>query len=199
MGLVVKGTAQMVEGTYAAVCSGVIDIGTQLNEVYGKKRDEVLIIWTLPDELIEVEGEMFPRQVNNTYSATISGASKLRALLEGWRGKRFTEEELKGFDLRNILGTCCLVTVKRCVSKAGKEYTSVESASRLPKGVQLAKVNVEPILYCIEDDWAFEELQRLPEWIQNRVKASEQYKAFVNGGEVPEEDPNFGAPMPWDE
>jgi len=199
MGLIVKGTAQLAEGTYAAVCTGVVDIGTQLNEFYGKKRDEVLIIWTLPDELIEVEGEMLPRQVNNTYSATISGASRLRALLEGWRGKRFTNEELEGFDLRNILGTSCFVTVKRGVSKAGKEYINVESVSRFPKGVRPLDTGVEPILYCIEDDWAFEELQTLPEWIQNRVKASEQYKAFVNGGEVPEEDPNFGAPMPWDE
>lgn len=199
MGLVVKGIEQINEGTYVAICTGVIDLGSQYNEFYKKSREEALIIWTLPYELIETEsGEALPRQVSNSYSATLSGASRLRGVLEGWRGKAFTSDELKSFDLRNILGAPCLVTVKRVVGKTGREYTSVDNVAPLPKGTQLPALADEPILYDLSADWAFEEMQKLPVWIQNRIKTSEQYKAFASGGETPEYS-TCDAPMPWGE
>lgn len=199
MSLVVKGIEQINEGTYVAVCTGVIDLGSQYNEFYKKSREEVLIIWTLPYELIETESSgALPRQVSNNYSATISGASRLRGALEGWRGKAFTSDELKSFDLRNILGAPCLVTVKRIVSKTGREYTSVDHVAPLPKGTPLPELSAEPILYDLSSDWAFDEMQKLPVWIQNRIKTSEQYRAFANGGEA-QEYPTFDAPLPFDE
>ena len=115
--------APVEEGTHLGVCSMLIDLGMQYSEVYKKSQRKVLIGWELPDETIEIDGEMKPRVLSKRYTANLSEKSNLRKDLASWRGRDFTQEELKAFDLKNIVGASCLLTIIH--SKNGeKTYAS---------------------------------------------------------------------------
>ena len=63
-----------------------------------------IFMWELPGEEIEIEGEMKPRAISETYTNSLGEKANLRKMLENWRGRAFTQEEMDGFDLRNVLG-----------------------------------------------------------------------------------------------
>lgn len=198
MGLIVKepegsSIPPIEEGTYAAVCKSIIDLGDQWSEKYKKASAKVLFVWAIPEETIEINGETVPRTVSGTYSASLAEKSNLRKMLEGWRGRKFSPDELKGFDLRNVLNAPCLITIVHKPSADGsKTYTEVSAVTRLLKGMPAPVCDMPTVLYSIDDDFTFTEMANLPEWIQNRIKASEQYKAFETGSDVSTESSDFG-------
>lgn len=187
MSLIVKessgaSTPPIDEGTYAAICSSVIDLGDQYNEKFDKTSPKVLFEWTIPSETIEIKGEEVPRTVSQTFTASLSDKASLRKMLESWRGKKFTPEELNGFDLRNVAGVPCFISIIHATSKDGtKTYANVASIAKLPKGMPAPQFDGEITIYEIDEDPIFEKATALPEWMFNRIKTSEQYKAFENG------------------
>lgn len=198
MGLIVKepegsSIPPIEEGTYAAVCKSIIDLGDQWSEKYKKASAKVLFVWAIPEETIEINGETVPRTVSGTYSASLAEKSNLRKMLEGWRGRKFSPDELKGFDLRNVLNAPCLITIVHKPSADGtKTYTEVSAVTRLLKGMPAPACDMPTTLYSIEDDFTFEGMANLPEWVQNRIKASEQFKAFESGANSSAETSDFG-------
>jgi hypothetical protein len=102
------------EGTYIARCYKIIDLGTQTTTgMFGtKEQHKVMISWELfgLDENIVMKDNR-PFSVTQWYTVSLHEKSKLRADLEAWRGKKFTKEELEGFDLGSILGAYCMIQV----------------------------------------------------------------------------------------
>lgn len=101
------GFTQAPEGTHRAVCYKIVDAGTR-EESYEseppKKRHVIFIFWELPDELND-DGK--PLSILKQYTLSLNENSNLHKDLKSWRGKSFTADELKGFDLKNILGISC--------------------------------------------------------------------------------------------
>ncbi|MBK7546233.1 MAG: hypothetical protein IPI56_10915 [Elusimicrobia bacterium] len=126
-------------GSYAAVCNQVIDLGTQEGEYQGNKikRRQVILGW----ELTEKNSKGEPFRVSSFYTASLSEKSKLRPMLESWRGAAFSTEELKGFPLSKLLGKPCLVSL----ILNEKQRIRVSSVSKLPKGMP-APTNTTPIV-----------------------------------------------------
>lgn len=116
-------------GTHQAVCVDVVDLGEQPTQ-YGPKR-KVKIVWQV-NELMD-DGSRF--SVQNRYTASLNEKAILRKDLESWRGRPFTEEELKGFDIEKLLGANCLLSVIHAES-GDKTYANVKSISPLMKGMQ---------------------------------------------------------------
>ena len=52
-----------------------------------------------------------PFLISRRYSLSLHEKSSLRRDLESWRGRAFTQEELRGFDLEVLIGVGCLVSV----------------------------------------------------------------------------------------
>lgn len=125
-------------GVFSARCFSVIDLGTQETEFQGstKTQRKVQIFWELYGEdeegnkLVTDEGE--PMAISKRYTLSLSEKSKLRPDLEAWRGKPFTEDELKGFDLHNLMGAPCFLNITHS-EKNGKTYSNVASITPLPK------------------------------------------------------------------
>jgi hypothetical protein len=100
------------EGTYIARCIKVIDLGTQTStgQFGTKQQKQVMVTWELLDEDIKMtDGRPFA--ATQFYTASLHEKAKLRKDLEAWRGKKFTDEELEGFDLLDVLGTYCMLQV----------------------------------------------------------------------------------------
>jgi len=169
--------APVEEGTHLGVCSMLIDLGMQYSEVYKKSQRKVLIGWELPDETIEIEGEMKPRVLSKRYTANLSEKSNLRKDLASWRGRDFTPEELKAFDLKNIVGASCLLTIIH--SKNGeKTYANIQSVVKLPKGMAKQALSEPPVVFDLDTD-PLERVEDMPAWIAELIKKSETYQARI--------------------
>ena len=169
--------APVEEGTHLGVCSMLIDLGLQYSEMYKKSSRKVLIGWELPDETIEIDGEMKPRVLSKRYTANLSEKSNLRKDLASWRGRDFTPEELKAFDLKNIVGASCLITVIH--SKNGeKTYANIQSIVKLPKGMPKGTLSEPPVIFDLDND-PVEKVDDLPGWIAEIIKKSESYQERI--------------------
>ena len=171
-------------GTYPAVCSAIIDIGEQYSEKFDKATHKVILQWEIPSETIETEEGQKTRVQSETFTLSLNEKAALRKVLESWRGKQFTDEELKRFDLRNILGVGCLITIIHKDSPNGNTYANVSSVSKLPKGFPAPAGTIIPWSFDLDDPDAIEKLAELPEWLQKRIQASEEYKAYQTKKEL---------------
>lgn len=168
--------APVPEGTHTAVCYGVIDLGKQYNEKYDKSVDKVMVMWELPDEM--EEGQELPRVFSQRYTASLNAKSRLRKDLAAWRGRDFTDQELKAFNLRNILGTSCLIQINHKESN-GKTFANLASIMALPKGMPKPMPKHEIISFDMDAD-SLDVLKKVPEWVFNIIKESESFKSRVN-------------------
>src|SRR5512138_3838349 len=123
---------QAPTGTHMARCIRLIDLGTQHGDYQGQPtvKNQVLITWELPAETMD-DGKPFT--VSHFYTNSLNEKATLRHHLEAWRGRQFSDEEAKRFDLMTILGKPCMVTV--IANDKGRSKVSAVSAT--PKGMQM--------------------------------------------------------------
>lgn len=163
-------------GTHLARCIGLVDIGTHTSDWKGKpvRRRQVIIRWELPNELRE-DGQPFI--ASEFYTMSLSEKANLRHALINWRGRDFTADELRGFDLKNILDKGCQVTITQ--NENGKH--KVTGVAGLPKGVELPARHNDVVFFDLDnfDQGTFTELT---DKTQQLIAASEEYRALM--GEV---------------
>lgn len=136
-------------GNQVARCIRVIELGTQKKEYQGQTswKRQTLIVWELPLSLM-TEGEHTgkPFTISQFYTASLGEKANLRRDLENWRGRAFTQEELNGFDQRNILGKPCMLNL---IDREGK--VRVSGVSSIPKGMTVPPQVNESIFYDVDE------------------------------------------------
>lgn len=171
-------------GTHVARCVHVIDIGTQRGEYQGKatSRRQCIIGWELPTEL-QSEGDFAgqPFRVSRFYTASLGKKASLRADLQNWRGRDFTDEELGGFDSKNIVGKPCMLSL--ILSDKGK--AKVSGVMAMPKGMEMPG-QVLPSIYFSLDQFDPEVFESLSDGIKKMIVTSPEYAAVTK--------PRGGAP-----
>jgi hypothetical protein len=165
------------EGVHTAQCYAIVDLGVHYSEKFDKKSRKVQVMWELPEEQFEYEGETKPRVISKEYTLSLGEKANLRKDLQAWRGKAFTEEELQGFDLKNVLGKGCQLQIIH-TEKNGKTYGNIASIMGLPKGMKMAEPINDAVYFDLEDPNALSDMDMLPEWVQNKIKESETYAAL---------------------
>lgn len=108
-----------------------------------------------------------PFVISKRYTASLHSKSKLSIDLKSWRGRDFTPEERNAFDLRNILGVACLLSISH-EEKNGNTYANIAGISNKMRGYQAPQPNNQVFSFDLSDpDWgAFELLgNRLKEQI----------------------------------
>lgn len=175
-------------GTYPARCIKVIDLGTQHGEYLGiaQVKKQVLITFELPTELMD-SGEWAgsPYSISKFYTASLSEKATLRHDLEAWRGRPFTEEELKGFDLKNVLGKPCMVSVIK--TETGK--SKIASVMAVMKGMTVPDA-FNPLVYFDIDAWDNELYSALTDGIKKIIMQSDEAKERHSEGkeDIPAEE-----------
>lgn len=125
-------------GTHLARCYRIIDLGTQRTEHQGEVKHlwKVMIQFEVhgDDEhgnpLLSTKGD--PMSISKNYTMSLHEKSNLRKDLQSWRGREFTEQERKGFELKNLLGVWCMINVVRKAGRDGKDYTNIEGIMPVP-------------------------------------------------------------------
>jgi hypothetical protein len=170
------------EGVHLAVCCWLADLGTQYSEAYGNSSRKIVVAFELPEERIEIDGEDKPRIISRQFTLSLHEKAALRAFLEAWRGRRFTTDELAGFDLGNVLGKPCQLQILHRDS-GGKTYSNIASVMPPPKGSKVPETELEQVLFSLDDCNPSQPLmqqipEQLPEWIANLIAGSDEGKAW---------------------
>lgn len=182
-----SGNFQPIEsGTYPARCYSMIHIGTIEEEFNGEKKrqNKVRISWELPTELKEFkegDGEK-PYVMSKEFTLSLHEKSTLRAFLKSWRGKDFTDDEAKAFDITKLLGVPCMISIGH-TEKNGKTYANVNSVSPLLKGYAMPS-QINPNFELNYDDFTLDAFNKLPEFLREKMKRSEEFSKIANALEA---------------
>ena len=181
-------------GNYVARCYSMILIGTVEEEFNGnkKKQTKVRITWEIPDELVKAfkEGDDDrPAAIGAEYTLSLSPKANMRKMLDSWRGKAFTEKEADGFDITKLLGKACMLNIIHKVGKVGtknegKTFEEISAVTPLAKGVTCPEQVNDTQLFNFGDKFDQAFVEKLPDFIKNKIKSSDEWKAKAAEGGI---------------
>lgn len=173
---------------YVARCYMMIHIGTITEVINGKPvlLNKVRIGWELPTEqrvFSEEKGEQ-PFAIYKEYTLSMYDKSNLRKTLASWRGKDFSEEEAKCFDITKLLGVTCMLNIIHKPSKDGtRMYEEIGSVSPMPKGFDCPpQINSNIVLEY--DNFNYSIYNSLPNFIKEKINKSKEYIEMNNKQEI---------------
>ncbi len=175
-------------GTHLAVCYQVIDLGTQEVTYDGQTNHahQVRVSWELSDERMS-DGRPF--SVHKKYTWSMHEKATLRHHLEAWRGVAFAEKDFGkgGFDIKNILGKPCILTVVQSAGNNGKTYANVAGVGKLMKGQKAPEqTNPSVYLWLHKDRWDSSIYASLPDWMKEMIAKSPEYQELAGPTTAPE-------------
>ena len=172
-------------GTYLARCYSMVEIGTLEEEFQGIKKwvNKVRITWELPTEMKVFnpdKGEQ-PQAISKEFTLSMHEKSTLRAFLTSWRGKGFTEDEAKEFDVSRLVGVPCMLSI---VHEPGKKdpsriYDKIASVSTVMKGV-IMPPQINPSFIFELDAFDQSKFDSLPDFLKDKIRQSKQYKTIIS-------------------
>jgi hypothetical protein len=167
----------IADGVYQAVTTQIIDLGTQFNEHFGKSTHQVMITWEIPELTIKFEKDgkeiEAPRVISKKYTLSLGEKANLRKDLQSWRGRAFTDQELEGFDLLNVLEKNCMLQIIN-TTKDGKTYSNISSILPLYKGMTPIPPYNKAQYFSISE--GFDIPDSIPQWIKDVIMKSEEFK-----------------------
>lgn len=166
-------------GPHIAICYQFVDLGTQ-DTPFGRKRT-VSLRWELPDELMD-DGRPF--SVGRKFNWSMNKAANFRHVLEAWRGRPFSADELNGnnpFDVKNLLGKACMINVLH-KTNGDNTYANVDTVMSLPKGSTVPQQTNPNVYFALAPDrFDIATLTKLHEKVQEQIVNSPEYKALMRG------------------
>ena len=193
MALVAKDSGDFVAvptGMHLARCYRVIDLGTQESTYLGKTKNlaKVMLQFEVHGEdedgkaIVTAKNE--PMSISKNFTLSLGEMATLRKDLQTWRGKEFTADELRGFELKNVLGHWAMISVIKAMGTNGKEYTNIAGIMSVPAAIKKAGLpqghNELKMFSIDEPDMTLfdsfssglkEKIGKSPEW-QSRGKTS---------------------------
>ncbi|WP_409994205.1 phage replication initiation protein, NGO0469 family [Rhodopirellula sp. SWK7] len=163
-------------GSHIAICCRLIDLGTQNSTFKGQHRErrKLYVEFQLPHEL-NCNGHPFV--VGNRYTLSSSPKATLRQHLESWRGRKFTDAELDGFDLKNVLGKSAVITVIHH-ERSGKIYADIKAIAAIPKGTKPASLAGPSVMFSLEPgEYEHEVYLSLSDRLRGVIAASPEFQA----------------------
>lgn len=171
-------------GAYIGRCYAIIDMGTQVNEQYAKSAHKVQLRWELFGEdeagqplTVTIDSKTMPMTISKSYTLSLHEKAGLRKDLAAWRGKDFTADEAKAFDVSKLLGAFCMVNVTQSENN-GKTYSNVAGLTPLPGALKASKpAGVHALVKFDIDDPDMALLETFSERMQELIKGSPEWQA----------------------
>ena len=179
----VKKRELIPSGNYVGRCYSIVDLGTQ-DSKFGKNHQGYMT-FELPTEMKvfnKEKGEQ-PCVVGMYFNFYLGNTTKFGQFLTAWRGKEMTDEEMKNFDVKKLLGAVGLVNVT-IKEKNGAKFNDF-TISQLPKGMT-APPQINPTIFFefpesgLKSDFDENTYLNLPEWQQKIILESYEYNEMTN-------------------
>lgn len=176
-------------GNYVARCYQMVEIGTVTESVLGveKTQKKVRIGWELPEEMKVFKQENGEQTlvISKEFTLSMHEKSNLRLALKSWRGKDFTEEEARKFDITKLVGVPCMLNIIHIASKAdaSKIYEQISGITPLHKSV-ICPLQINDNFILSFDDFDKSNFDKLPDFIKDKIRGSKEYKEMQNPNHV---------------
>jgi hypothetical protein len=190
-------------GMHLARCYRIVDLGTQQSEYMGQTKylHKLMVAWEIHG--VEDNGQPLrmhdgrPFAIFKNYTLSWSEKANLRLDLQSWRGKPFTQEELRRFDLKNVLGAWCMLNIIEAPAKTGnKIFSNVNGITPVPSVIKQSGLP-EPVnkteLFHLQDpdmemfngfsDNLKAKITSSPEWAKLQSKAAPKPAAREPGSD----------------
>jgi hypothetical protein len=126
------------EGQYPAVCADVQDLGLVQTTWQGQTKSKHMIYVYFYCGQRKEDGT--PLLVRERFTLSLNENARLRPFLENWRGRKFTAEEEKGFDVEKLIGAPAFLQIAHNAANDGKVYANVQTIMRIPQGLEAPKL-----------------------------------------------------------
>jgi hypothetical protein len=186
-------------GMHLARCYRIIDLGTQKSEYMGQVKylHKVMIGW----EIHGTDDNGQPLKMNDgrpfaifkNYTLSWSEKANLRLDLQSWRGKPFSQEEMRKFDLKAILGAWCMLNIIERPGKTdGKMYTNVDGVTPVPAIIKQnglpQPVNANELFNLQTPDMTM--FETFSDNLKAKIKSSPEWEKLQSkGAPAPEREP----------
>lgn len=167
----------------------VLDLGTQKVEWQGATKMQRKVMFTFELHGEDNDGQPLampdgkPLIISKRYTMSLGEQSTLRKDLESWRGKKFTAEELLGFDVNVLLGKFAMCNVTHN-DREGKTYANLSGLSQVPAALKKLPepIGVNELLIFSLDDFDQAKFDSLSSGLQDIIKKSAEWRG-TNGEE----------------
>lgn len=187
-------------GMHLARCYRIVDLGTQTSSYQGtpKTLQKVMLQFEVHGEdeqgnqILTEKGE--PMSISKNFTLSLGEMATLRKDLQTWRGREFNADELRGFELKNVLGAWAMLSVIMEAGSDGKTYTNIAAImavhisikkAGLPQGFNDLKLfsidEPDMALYDSFSNNLKEKIAKSPEW-QGRTYQKEQIATANSSG-----------------
>jgi hypothetical protein len=149
-------------GMYPAVLVGIIDLGTT-TKTFGAdsyERHGIYLCWELTAEF-DSKGQPFI--VAKDYTWSLNKKAKLRAIVEPFIGRTLADGE--EYDLLELLGKPCMLSLTEGTSGSGKKYVDVSSVGKPPKGMTVPPHSKELCGFAIAMLSSNKDDTNIPSWV----------------------------------
>ena len=150
-------------GVHQGACVNVIDLGMQPGYQGKPAVHQIAVVWEIDERRTEGENVQKRFTIAKQYTLSLHEKANLRADLESWRGRPFTQEELAGFDVEKVRGVPCQINVVEGKKADGSVKYVVAAVIPPPKGAP----KFEP-----------EQMNYVPQWV-TKLLGKEQPAATV--------------------
>ena len=132
-----------------------------------------------------------PMTVSKNFTVTLAEKSTLRKDLQTWRGKDFTADELKGFELKNVLGQWAMISVVETENN-GNTYTNIANINPVPLTIKkngLPEGKNDLKIFSIEDaDMSL--FDSFSEGLKDKIRKSPEWERLHGGPSTSSSAPN---------
>lgn len=172
-------------GMHLARLYRIIDLGTQKSEFEGNINflHKIKFVWEVHGEdeegapLVTDKGE--PMIITKDYTLSWGEKANLRKDLEAWRGKPFTDEERRRFDLKTVLDKWCMINVQHKPRQKGGVYANVVGVTPVPGAIRSMGLpqghNKCEIFTISEPDMKM--FETFGEYLKKTIEASPEWQA----------------------
>ena len=167
----------------------ILDLGTQKVTWQGAVKMQRKVMFTF-----ELHGEGYamddgkPMVQSKRYTLSLNQQSGLRADLESWAGKGLSEDQLKGFNLKDLLGKWAYLNLTHS-EREGKTYCNIMGLNPVPS--QVAKAGfpeiVNPFVYLNLQEYDKTIFDGLSDGLKKVIMESAEWQN-CNGGSPNEPD-----------
>jgi hypothetical protein len=122
-----------------------------------------------------------------------SDKANLRLDLQAWRGKPFTQEEMRRFDLKNILGAWCMLNVIERQGSNGKTYSNVQTITPVPSVMKQGGMpdGVNPLEIFNLSDPDMKLFDSFSKQLQEKIMQSPEWQKISGKTRSESDDSNF--------
>lgn len=196
-------------GMHLARCYRIIDLGTQKSEYMGQVKylHKIMLGWeihgTNDDGTPLKMRDGRPFAIFKNYTLSWSEKATLRNDLQSWRGKPFTQEEMRRFDLKTVLNAWCMLNVIERAGQDGNMYVNVSGVTPVPamikKGGLPEAINKNELFNLTDPDMEMfdtfsdnlnKKIQSSPEWekLSKKTKTVDDIAPKAAGSSFDEDD-----------